>query len=243
MEYNKGGDILKYEHVVEGIFLHRDNRFVAKCTVEGREVTAYVPNTGRCRELLIPGTKVYLTQHDTTLRKTAYTLISVYKGSTLINIDSSAPNKVVAESLLEHKLDVGFPIVGIKPEFSYGKSRMDFYVWGEREKMLMEVKGVTLEKEGILSFPDAPTLRGLKHIGELQQAVKEGYRAGILFLVQMEIGDLFVPNHLMQPEFGKALQEAKERGVEIYVYRTQVTKDTIGIKEQIPYDLEAVYEF
>lgn len=237
------GDHLKYENVVEGIFVKRENRFIAKCMVAGEEIIAYVPNTGRCRELFSSGAKVYLTHNPTMLRKTAYTLISVYKKDILINIDSSAPNKVVQEGLSKGSIDVGFPIIKIQPEFSYDRSRMDFCLWGEDRRMLVEVKGVTLEKNEILSFPDAPTLRGLKHIGELRQARKEGYEAMILFLVQMNYGKLFVPNALMQKDFAKALQEAKLDDVKIRVYRSVVTRDEITIKDEIPYDLEAVYEF
>ena len=192
---------MKYENIVTGKFIERPNRFIALVEMEGKVEKCHVKNTGRCRELLLPGAAVYLEKSDNPNRKTAYDLIGVKKGELLINMDSQAPNKVVKEWLEE---EIYFKdITLLKPEYRYGKSRIDFYLeTAEGRRIFIEVKGVTLEEEGIARFPDAPTERGIKHIQELQQAVSEGYEAYILFVIQMKNVFQFEPNDRTHRAFG-----------------------------------------
>ncbi|MDO5715938.1 MAG: DNA/RNA nuclease SfsA [Tissierellia bacterium] len=235
---------MKYNHkIVEGIFVKRKNRFVAQCEIDHQLKEVHVPNTGRCRELLKKGVTVYMTYHDNPHRKTNYTLTSVEKGNLLVNIDSSAPNKIVEEALKKGKIPLDFTPKVIRREYTYGKSRLDFYLEGEGKKALMEVKGVTLEQDGIVAFPDAPTLRGLKHIRELEEGLEDGYQSYIVFVIQMNRGKFFVPNHKMQKDFGQELKRAEEKGVKILCYTCLVSPDGIQLKNQIPYYLEDEYEF
>jgi len=223
---------MQYDNIVAGKFLERPNRFIAKVEIAGAVETVHVKNTGRCKELLVPGTAVYLQHFSNTTRKTKYDLIAVEKGSLLINMDSQAPNKVVQEWLLQQQ-PFG-PITYLKPEYTYGKSRVDFYLEMGDRKMLLEVKGVTLEQNGIVLFPDAPTERGLKHIEELIMCLKDGYEAGIVFVVQMEQAEYFTPNMKTQPEFGKALAKAQQAGVKVLAYICRVTSDSLTIANQLP---------
>lgn len=221
--------------IYEGIFIERPNRFNAKVLLNGEELTVHVPNTGRCREILKEGTKIFLREELNPTRKTKYDLIAAMKGDILINIDSQIPNKVVNEALLNRKIDTLHKYSKIKREKTYGKSRFDFKLSTEDEKenYFLEVKGVTLEDNGHCMFPDAPTERGARHILELIEAKKEGYGAGILFLVQLDNVETFSPNDERDPEFGRALRLARENGVDIMVYNCKVDKNMIEINRKI----------
>lgn len=221
--------------IYEGIFIERPNRFNAKVLLDGEELTVHVPNTGRCREILKEGTKIFLREELNPTRKTKYDLIAAMKGDILINIDSQIPNKVVNEALLNRKIDTLHKYSKIKREKTYGKSRFDFKLSTEDEKenYFLEVKGVTLEDNGHCMFPDAPTERGARHILELIEAKKEGYGAGILFLVQIDNVETFSPNDERDPEFGRALRLARENGVDIMVYNCKVDKNMIEINKKI----------
>lgn len=215
---------MHYENIIHGEFVSRPNRFIAKVIVEGKEETVHVKNTGRCKELLLPGSDVILEISDNPNRKTKYDLISVYKeGLGLVNIDSQAPNKVVKEWLERQGYDT------IKPEYTYGNSRLDFYMEKAGEKYLLEVKGCTLEIDGVGYFPDAPTERGVKHLRELAKAAGEGYHAMAVFVIQMEGVQEVRPNVATHEEFGVALKEAQEAGVEVLPLCCKVTEDELWI--------------
>lgn len=219
--------LVRYKEIVEGIFLERPNRFIACVKINGIVNTVHVKNTGRCKELLIPGTQVRLEKSDNPNRKTLYDLVAVNKkGFGWINIDSQAPNKVVKEWL--ETLDYDY----IKPEYKYGNSRIDFYMKKGDKEYLMEVKGCTLEIDGEGYFPDAPTERGVKHLHELTEARKSGYECAIAFVIQMEGITRVHPNIDTHPEFGKALEEAKEVGVEILYLMCKVGNDTLEIIQE-----------
>ncbi len=226
---------MEYKNVYEGVFLSRPNRFIAKVLVDGCEETVHVKNTGRCKELLIDNAKVYLEKSDNPNRKTKYDLIAVEKETCketlLINMDSQIPNDVAFEYLKSGAIFSENAI--IKREFTYKKSRFDFYIEDGNDKIFLEVKGVTLENDGIASFPDAPTQRGIKHIYELVDAVKNGYKAYILFVIQMKGVNLFTPNDITHKEFGEALRFARENGVNIIAVDCIVTKDSIVIDKNI----------
>lgn len=215
---------MNYENILHGQFYSRPNRFIAKVWVDGKLETVHVKNTGRCKELLIPGVEVILECCDQPTRKTKYDLIAVYKeGLGLVNIDSQAPNKVVKEWLLQQ--DYTF----VRPEYTYGDSRIDFYMEQGEERFLMEVKGCTLEVDGIGYFPDAPTERGIKHLRELSKATREGYHCILAFVIQMEGIYEVRANTGTHPEFGVALKEAKEAGVEILFLPCKVQEDRLTI--------------
>ena len=215
---------MHYENIIHGEFVSRPNRFIAKVIVEGKEETVHVKNTGRCKELLLPGADVILEISDNLNRKTKYDLSSVYKeGLGLVNIDSQAPNKVVKEWLERQGYDT------IKPEYTYGNSRLDFYMEKAGEKYLLEVKGCTLEIDGVGYFPDAPTERGVKHLRELAKAAGEGYHAMAVFVIQMEGVQEVRPNVATHEEFGVALKEAQEAGVEVLPLCCKVTEDELWI--------------
>lgn len=225
---------MKYEKIVSGIFISRPNRFIAHVEVNGKEETVHVKNTGRCRELLVPGTKVYLEDFEGRMgtRKLRYSLVAVEKccknnKTILINMDSQAPNKVVGEWLSKQDYDF------IKPEYTYGKSRVDFYMERRKEKFLLEVKGCTLEFDGHCKFPDAPTERGVKHLTELIEAKENGFWAGVLFLIQMEESKDFAPNDETHKAFGDALRLAASKGVEVLCYSCKVTPDSLEIKDKV----------
>lgn len=224
---------MKYQNIKRAIFESRPNRFIAYCLLDGKQVTAHVRNTGRCREILIPGTKVYLEPSHKTERKTPYSLVGAEKGDMLINIDSTAPNKVVFEALSNKKLvlpDLD-NIFSLKKEAIYNNSRFDFYIESETSKALVEVKGVTLEENGVAMFPDAPTERGVKHIEELMKALDEGYLSYMLFIIQMKGVKYFRPNFSMHRLFGETLAKAKEKGVKILAYDCNVTADSLEIAD------------
>ena len=215
---------MRYSNITKGTFLDRPNRFIAHVEMDGRRETVHVKNTGRCRELLLPGAEVWLTAPGTEGRKTKYDLVTVRKeNGMLVNIDSQAPNAVVREWLERQGYDV------IVPEYSYGDSRIDFYLERGMEKTLMEVKGCTLEIDGIGYFPDAPTDRGVKHLRELAKAVKNGYRTVIAFAIQMDGITEVRPNIQTHPEFGSAMQEAADAGVEILFLPCHVETDQLSI--------------
>ena len=215
---------MRYSNITKGTFLDRPNRFIAHVEIDGRRETVHVKNTGRCRELLLPGAEVWLTAPGTEGRKTKYDLVTVRKeNGMLVNIDSQAPNAVVREWLERQGYDV------IIPEYTYGDSRIDFYLERGMEKTLMEVKGCTLEIDGIGYFPDAPTDRGVKHLRELAKAVKNGYRTVIAFAIQMDGITEVRPNIQTHPEFGSAMQEAADAGVEILFLPCHVETDQLSI--------------
>lgn len=215
---------MKYREIVEGIFIDRPNRFIAHVDIEGVVNTVHVKNTGRCKELLIPKTPVRLEVSDNPNRKTLYDLVAVYKKKFgWINMDSQAPNKVVKEWLETKGYDY------IKPEYKYGDSRIDFYMRKGNQEYLMEVKGCTLEIDGMGYFPDAPTTRGIKHLRELIKAKRAGYECAVAFVIQMEGINEVRPNIDTHPEFGVALQEAKEAGVKILYLTCKVGRDTLEI--------------
>lgn len=219
---------MKYSNIVKGEFISRPNRFIAKVVVNEVEETVHVKNTGRCKELLVPGCTVYLECSDNPDRKTKYDLIAVQKGEKLINMDSQAPNKVFYEWAKLY-----YPGAIIRPETTYKDSRFDCYIEDHDKKIFAEVKGVTLEENGYVRFPDAPTERGLKHINGLIDAVKNGYEAMIFFVVQMKEAHTFSPNYDTQPRFGLALKAAEENGVKIFAYNCDVLPDEITVADQI----------
>ena len=198
---------MKYERIEIGRFIERPNRFIAYVEIAGKKETVHVKNTGRCAELLTPNASVYVQRAENPDRKTQWDLIGVKKGKRMINMDSQIPNKVVEEWIKQGNL---FPdAIVIRPEKTYRKSRFDLYVEEGDRKIFVEVKGVTLEENGIVKFPDAPTERGIKHIEELCEATKEGYEAYIFFVIQMKGVRYFTPNMETQPTFGEALKRAK----------------------------------
>ncbi len=222
---------MKYDNIIEGVFLKRPNRFLAHVMVNGKEEICHVKNTGRLGELLVPEAKVYVSQNDNPKRKTKYSLIAVEKEGILYNIDSQAPNQLALEWVNSGKF---LPdVVYVKPEKTYKKSRFDLYIESEEKKIFMEVKGVTLNRDGIGMFPDAPTERGKKHVLELCEAMEEGYEAYILFVVKFKPVKGFAPNTLRQPDFTKSLQEAKEKGVHIMAVCCQVCPDELWIEGEI----------
>ena len=213
-----------YKNITKAIFIDRPNRFIAHADVNGRVETVHIKNTGRCKELLIPGAEVWLTASDNPLRKTAYDLVAVRKSNgVLFNIDSQAPNKVAYEWLTKQNFDRIFP------EHTYGNSRVDFYMERKNERFLMEVKGCTLEVDGVGYFPDAPTERGVKHIRELIKAKEEGYRTILAFVIQMDGITEVRANVETHPEFGEALGDAKRAGVQVLFLPCHVEPDCIGV--------------
>ncbi len=216
-----------YNNIKEGRFISRPNRFIANIEIDGRTEVCHVKNTGRCRELLLPGARVFVQEFDTEKRKTKYDLISVYKGDMLVNMDSQAPNKVCGEWLPGYFGDLQL----LKPEARFGSSRFDFYIETLHRKIFAEVKGVTLENDGVVMFPDAPTERGVKHLRELCKAVDEGYEAYVFFVVQMNMARYFTPNSDTHKEFALVLADAKKHGVNICCVNCNVTPRELSIKD------------
>ncbi len=227
---------MRYKDIISGIFLKRPNRFIAHVMVDGREEIAHVKNTGRCRELLIPGVTVYLQQHDNPKRKTRFSLIAVEKGELLVNMDSQAPNKVMLEALSNGLSLPGLmePLTKIQSESVYGLSLIHFYVEARDKEAYIEVKGVTLEDGGVAKFPDAPTERGVKHIRELIEAANTGFLAYIIFVVQMKGITYMTANDETHEAFGEALREAHKAGVTVIAYDCLVTPDNLQIDQVIP---------
>lgn len=227
---------MEYSHIKHGTFISRPNRFIAKVLVHNQEITCHVKNTGRCRELLIPGVTVILEYHPDAKalgRKTSYSLIAVWKDSLLINMDSQIPNAVAAQWLLSGGLP-GHSVTNIRREVTFGSSRFDLAFQCDGKPAYMEVKGVTLEDRGIVRFPDAPTVRGVKHVYELIKAVEEGCQAYLLFVVQMTGIHHFEPNTETHKEFAQALKAALAAGVQIMAYDCIVTENSISIHQTVP---------
>ena len=224
---------MEYTNTLEGTFVSRPNRFIAMVEVAGEVVKCHVKNTGRCREILVPGTKVVLYDSDNPSRKTRYDLIAAYKGELLINIDSQAPNAAFKEFIPRSGLFGVDPY--IHPEFTHGDSRFDFYIEDGDRKCFVEVKGVTLEHGGICSFPDAPTERGVKHIRGLMEALDEGYECYIAFIVQMKGMSCFTPNYDTHEEFGVVLEKAYNKGVKILVLDCLIEPNSMKVDCSIPF--------
>ena len=224
---------MQYQQVRKGRFLARPNRFIAQVELDGRTETVHVKNTGRCRELLVPGATVYVEGSDNPKRKTKYDLIAVEKGSLLINMDAQAPNHLFAEWAKAGKFRENLTL--LRPETTWGNSRFDFY-WEDSlgTRGFVEVKGVTLEEEGLALFPDAPTERGVKHLRELAECRAAGYEAAVCFVVQMAGMKGFSPNERTHPAFGAALREARDAGVEILVEGCTVTPEQVEISHTVP---------
>ncbi|MBQ4572544.1 MAG: DNA/RNA nuclease SfsA [Clostridia bacterium] len=220
---------MKYNNIVKGEFVDRPNRFIANVIINNKVEVCHVKNTGRCKELLVKGNTVYLQKSDNLNRKTKYDLIAVLKGNRLINMDSQVVNFVA----LEYIPNLFENIRLIKPEYKYGNSRFDIYLETDNEKILIEVKGVTLENNGVVRFPDAPTERGVKHLKELQKAVTGGYKAYVMFVVQMSDVKYFEPNSETHPEFAEELRKARNNGVIPLACDCAVTPDSIEIRKPI----------
>ena len=220
---------MKYDNIIKGEFVDRPNRFIANIIVGDNIEVCHVKNTGRCKELLVKGNIVYLQKSNNPDRKTKYDLIAVQKDDRLINMDSQIVNYVV----LEYVNNIFDNIKFIKPEYKYGNSRFDIYVETDKEKIFIEVKGVTLEDDGVVRFPDAPTERGIKHLKELQKAVTEGYKAYVIFVVQMSDVKYFEPNADTHKEFAEEMKKARNNGVIPLAYDCAVTQDSIEIRKQI----------
>lgn len=223
---------MKYTDIEKGIFIERPNRFIAHVEILGRKETVHVKNTGRCRELLRPGVTVYVEKSRKPERKTAWDLIAVQKGKRLINMDSQAPNRLVKEWI--EKGGLLRKVTKIRPEYTYGNSRIDLYAEADGKKVLIEVKGVTLEEDGVVRFPDAPSERAVKHVNELVRAVEEGYEAYVFFVIQMRGVRMFTPNIDTHPAFGGALKAAAHAGVHVVAYDCAVTTDEIEIRDEVP---------
>lgn len=227
---------MKYENIHEAIFISRPNRFIAEVEIDGKIEIAHVKNTGRCKELLVPGATVYLDEPNTPGRKTRFDLVAVKKirddgSELLINMDSQAPNQAALEFLSKSTL---FPnATRIRREVTMGKSRFDFCIEEGDRVTYLEVKGCTLENHGIATFPDAPTERGVKHIEELTELKKQGFGAAILFIIQMKEINEFTPNDAMHPKFGDALRSAREAGVDIYAYDCIITPDSMTVDSPV----------
>lgn len=223
---------MKYSNITEAVFLSRPNRFIAYVDLDGKTEKVHVKNTGRCRELLTENAKVYLEKSTNAKRSTAYDLVAVKKGERIINMDSNAPNKAVGEWLSGKEL---FPTLReVRAEKTYKNSRFDFYVETQETKAFLEVKGVTLERDNAVYFPDAPSKRAVKHIEELIEAVWEGYEAYIIFVIQMEGAGYFAPNKETQPAFAEALMRASKEGVKVLAYDCEVTPGTMEIRKPVP---------
>ena len=230
---------MQYKNITTGTFLSRPNRFLAHVLIDGVDTLCHVKNTGRCRELLVPGATLVLQHHDDPSRRTAYSVIGVYKGDTLINMDSQAPNQVAYEWAKAGADGLFGKVLEVKRERTYGNSRLDLYLEtvdadGVIHRIFIEVKGVTLEQDGIARFPDAPTERGVKHVEELASCLEEGYEACILFVVQMKGIRHWEPNWATHEAFGQALCKAEKAGVKILAYDCQVTEDTLTIDQPLP---------
>ena len=223
---------MTYPTVRTGVFRARPNRFIAIVEVDGTDTVCHVKNTGRCKELLVPGCTVVLEQATNPDRKTPYDVIAVYKGDRLINMDSQAPNAVAADYLANR-----FPNATIRREVTYDESRFDFYVQNGEEQWFIEVKGCTLERENIGYFPDAPTERGVKHLRHLIRATEEGYKAAVLFVIQMEGIAAIRPNDATHPAFGDALRDAAKAGVEVWATDCTVTPDSLTHRHPVPVEL------
>ncbi|MGI6412395.1 MAG: DNA/RNA nuclease SfsA [Syntrophomonadaceae bacterium] len=222
---------MKYKNIKQAKFLSRPNRFIAHIEIDGCSEICHVKNTGRCQELLIPNADIVIQEVNHPKRKTKYDLIAVYKGQRLVNIDSQVPNKVFHEWLTQSEV---FPDIKLViPEFKYGSSRLDFYLESDLRKILVEVKGVTLEEKGAALFPDAPTERGIKHLSALCHWLEQGYEAYLFFIIQMKDVRYFAPNHKTHPAFAQALKSAREQGVRIMALDCEVAADSITARRWV----------
>lgn len=226
---------MQYGKILPARFLARPNRFVARVEAEGQEFICHVKNTGRCRELLVPGATVWLEESRNPNRKTKFDLIAVEKGARLINMDAQAPNQVFGEWAKAGGFREGLTL--LRPETTYGSSRFDFYWESSKKRGFVEVKGVTLEEDGVVRFPDAPTLRGVKHLEELVKAHEAGYEAAVCFVIQMEDVQYFAPNDATHPEFGQALRRAAAAGVEVLALDCAVTPQSLTMGKPVPIKL------
>ena len=224
--------MFQYSDMHRGNFLSRPNRFLAHVVIDGKEEICHVKNTGRCRELLQPGAEVWCQHHDDPGRKTAWSLITVKKGERLVNMDSQIPNRLTADYVKNGGL--GFVPDAVKTEKTYGNSRFDVYYEAGERKGFVEVKGVTLEEDGIARFPDAPTERGRKHLLELQTAAAKGYEAWVLFVIQMPDMVRFEPNWPRDPAFAEAICQVAQNGVHIRAVECTVTPDSLAITKEVP---------
>lgn len=229
--------MVKYDNMVPGIFQNRPNRFIAYVEIQGQTQVVHVKNTGRCRELLIPGVRVWCQRARNSNRKTQYDLIAVEKGDRLINMDSQAPNIAAGEWLASGGLG---PVENLRPETVHGDSRFDFSFTREGKPCFLEVKGVTLEEDGVCAFPDAPTQRGAKHLRGLIRALQEGCGAYVLFVIQMGEVTGFHPNDATDPDFGGALREAAAAGVTVLAMDCSVTPDSLEIRRPVPVKLSSL---
>lgn len=222
---------MRYENMVPGVFLRRPNRFIAHVRIDGREEVCHVKNTGRCRELLVPEAEVWCQAAQNPLRKTKFDLITVQKGMRLINMDSQAPNTAAREWLLAGGLG---EIEGLRPETVWEDSRFDFSFRKDGRDCFLEVKGVTLENNGVCAFPDAPTQRGTRHLQGLARLARQGFGAWVLFVIQMTDVKYLHPNDVTDPAFGQALREAALAGVKLVAMDCDVTESTMTISREVP---------
>lgn len=223
-----------YDQTIDGVFLDRPNRFIARVRIGEEIELCHVKNTGRCAELLVPGARVTLFVSGRQNRKTKYDLVAVQKGALYINMDSQAPNRAAGEAMPRL-----FPRATlIRPEVVYGESRLDFYIEETANRTWLEVKGVTLEENGVALFPDAPTERGRRHLGELEKCLRAGDRAVLLLVIQMKGVSCFRPNRRQDPAFANALVRARRAGVEIWAYDCLVTPDSMTLDQPVPIELE-----
>ena len=227
---------MKYDRIMTAEFVRRINRFTAEIKIDGTPEICHVKNTGRLGELLVPGARAFVQQSDKEDRKTKYSLVGVVKDGRVVNTDSQAPNKVFYEWVKKGGFVDGVTL--IKPEKTFGDSRFDCYIEAQERKIFVEVKGVTLEKDGIALFPDAPTERGVKHLRGLCECVRQGFEAYIVFVVQMKGVRGFAPNKETHREFAKSLLECSTCGVNILCLDCDVTENTLEISEEIPVDLQ-----
>jgi len=222
---------MKYSNIKEARFISRPNRFIANIEMDGKIQVCHVKNTGRCKELLVPNATVFVQESDNRHRKTKYDLISVYKGNRLVNVDSQIPNKVFEEWVRAENIFHNISL--IKAEATYKNSRFDFYIEADGKKVFVEVKGVTLEIDGVALFPDAPTERGVKHIKELCKCLDDGYEAYLVFIIQMKNVKYFAPNAETHKEFAETLKTAKKKGVNMIAVDCEVTKNSIVAKDYV----------
>ena len=222
--------MIRYDDVKEAVFIKRSNRFVATVLLCGKETAVHVKNTGRLGELLVPGAKVYLAKSENPARKTAYDLVAVYRNGALFNVDSQVPNRVVQEALPRYFSNITY----VKPEYVYADARIDFYMEADGKRILLEVKGVTLDAGGTARFPDAPTLRGTKHLRHLAQSVRDGFTPYVFFCLQWQGATAFSPNEATDPLFAQALKDAVNAGVTPLAADCVVTENGIELHDDVP---------
>lgn len=220
---------MRYSSIIKGTFIKRDNRFIAQVNINGNVEVCHIKNTGRCRELLVEGTEVWLEPSTNPARKTKYSLVVVNKNGRLVNMDSQAPNKVVEEAILNGLIFDN--VTYLKREYKYDNSRFDFYMEQGEVKSFVEVKGVTLENNNVVSFPDAPSERAVKHLDELKNSLNDGYNAYVVFVVQMSDVNYFVPNIENHREFADKLKEVSKAGVNVLAYDCNVKYDELVLRD------------